>query len=86
MLSRICRAALLYDSLLAKVIVHGADRAQAVQRMGAALARLEVSGVPTTAPFHQQVIVHADFKTGRVTTRWVEEKFLPAVASAEVAS
>jgi acetyl-CoA carboxylase biotin carboxylase subunit len=67
-----------YDSLLAKVITHGVDRTQALERMSAALARLKVSGVPTTAPFHQQVIVHEDFKAGRVTTRWVEDQFLAA--------
>ena len=71
-----------YDSLLAKIITHGADRAEAVARMSAALERLEVIGVPTTAPFHQQVIVHEDFRSGNVTTRWVEEEFLPAAASA----
>lgn len=71
-----------YDSLLAKIITHGANRAEAIARMGAALERLEVIGVPTTAPFHQQVIVHDDFRLGNVTTRWVEEEFLPAAASA----
>jgi acetyl-CoA carboxylase biotin carboxylase subunit len=67
-----------YDSLLAKVITHGTDRTQALERMRAALAGLEVGGIPTTAPFHQQVLVHEDFRTGRVTTRWVEDKFLAA--------
>ena len=75
-----------YDSLLAKVIVHAADRPQALQRMQSALERLEVSGVPTTAPFHKQVIAHEDFKAGKVTTRWVEEKFLPSTASGEAAA
>jgi acetyl-CoA carboxylase, biotin carboxylase subunit len=67
-----------YDSLLAKVITHGTDRQEALTRMGAALARLEVTGVPTTAPFHRQVLAHDDFKSARVTTRWVEETFLPS--------
>ena len=67
-----------YDSLLAKVIAHGADRTQALERMSAALAGLQVGGIPTTAPFHQQVLGHEDFRTGRVTTRWVEDKFLAA--------
>jgi acetyl-CoA carboxylase biotin carboxylase subunit len=65
-----------YDSLLAKVIAHGADRRQAIDRMGAALERFAVAGVPTTIPFHRQVLAHEDFKAGQVTTRWVEEKFL----------
>jgi len=67
-----------YDSLLAKVIVHGRDRAEAVDRMQDALKRLHITGVPTTAPFHQQVLAHRDFTTASVTTRWVEEMFLPA--------
>ena len=65
-----------YDSLLAKVIVHGADRSEAIARMSEALRRFEVVGVPTTAPFHRQVIAHDDFKAGRITTRWVEQEFL----------
>jgi acetyl-CoA carboxylase, biotin carboxylase subunit len=74
-----------YDSLLAKIIAHGADRNQALARMRAALAELRVEGVPTTAPFHQQVVAHPDFKAGKVTTRWVEDIFLPATVSARVA-
>ena len=74
-----------YDSLLAKVITHGTDRMQALERMSAALARLEVGGIPTTAPFHQQVLVHEDFKAGRVTTRWVEDKFLAAAGGGRLA-
>ena len=65
-----------YDSLLAKIIVHGRDRVEAVHRMQGALKRLHISGVPTTAPFHQQVLAHRDFASASVTTRWVEETFL----------
>ncbi len=71
-----------YDSLLAKIIVHAHDRAEAVARMRDALDRLQVSGVPTTAPFHQQVLDHPDFANGAVTTRWVEETFMPATQQA----
>jgi len=65
-----------YDSLLAKLIVRGADRGAAVARMRGALARFVVDGVRTTIPFHQRVLAHDDFHAGRVTTRWVEEQFL----------
>jgi acetyl-CoA carboxylase biotin carboxylase subunit len=68
-----------YDSLLAKIIVHGRDRNEAVARMQEALGSLRISGVPTTAPFHQQVLAHQDFAGAAVTTRWVEETFLPSV-------
>ena len=67
-----------YDSLLAKVIVHGADRGQAIDRMIGALSRFEVQGIPTTIPFHLGVLDHEDFRAARVTTRWVEEKLLAA--------
>jgi acetyl-CoA carboxylase biotin carboxylase subunit len=67
-----------YDSLLAKVIVHAPSRGEAIQKMGAALAGLRVSGPTTTAPFHSAVLAHPDFAGGAVTTRWVEDTFLPA--------
>jgi acetyl-CoA carboxylase biotin carboxylase subunit len=67
-----------YDSLLAKLIVHAPTRAEAIARMRDALARLEVDGPPTTAPFHHDLLAHEDFAAGRVTTRWVEDVFLPA--------
>ena len=65
-----------YDSLLAKIIVHGGDRGEAIERMERALSRMEVTGVPTTLPFHRAVLAHSDFRAGRVGTRWVEERFL----------
>jgi acetyl-CoA carboxylase biotin carboxylase subunit len=65
-----------YDSLLAKVIVHGADRTRAIARLREALARFEVVGVPTTIPFHLDVLRHDDFRNGRVHTRWVDDKFI----------
>jgi acetyl-CoA carboxylase, biotin carboxylase subunit len=65
-----------YDSLLAKVIVHGADRTRAIARLREALARFEVVGVPTTIRFHLDVLRHDDFRNGRVHTRWVDDKFI----------
>jgi len=67
-----------YDSLLGKLIVHAPDRSQAIARMLDALASFNVEGVPTTIPFHHRVLSHDDFAAGRVTTKWVEESFLPA--------
>ena len=65
-----------YDSLLAKVIVHGDDRGDAIARMERALADMNVTGVPTTLPFHRAVLAHPDFRAGRTGTKWVEEQFL----------
>lgn len=65
-----------YDSLLAKLIVHGKDRAEAIERMQQSLASFDVKGVPTTIAFHRDVLAEPDFAEGRVNTRWVEERFL----------
>jgi acetyl-CoA carboxylase biotin carboxylase subunit len=58
-----------YDSLLAKVIVSAADRAQAIDRMIAALSAFEVAGVPTTIPMHLAILRSPAFRSGRYDTR-----------------
>jgi acetyl-CoA carboxylase biotin carboxylase subunit len=66
-----------YDSLLAKVIACGPDRAAARARLARALEEFVVEGVPTTLPFHRALLADPAFRDGRVHTRWVEEEFLP---------
>jgi acetyl-CoA carboxylase biotin carboxylase subunit len=66
-----------YDSLLAKLVVHGATREEAIARMRQALAAFRIEGIPSTVAFHQEVLQEAAFIEGRVTTRWVEQSFLP---------
>ncbi|MDA1259276.1 MAG: acetyl-CoA carboxylase biotin carboxylase subunit [Planctomycetota bacterium] len=61
-----------YDSLIAKVIAHGQDRAQAIDRLDSALAAACVSGVPTTLALHRRILAHADFRAGRFDTQWLE--------------
>ncbi|MCW2695545.1 MAG: Biotin carboxylase [Modestobacter sp.] len=68
-----------YDSLLAKLIVWGPDRATALVRADRALAKVRVGGVPTTTDFHRTVVANDDFQAGRVTTRWVETTLLAPV-------
>jgi acetyl-CoA carboxylase biotin carboxylase subunit len=63
-----------YDSLLAKVIVRGADRSAAIQRMEHVLALFDADGVKTNVPFHRFVLAHPDFRQGAVSTRWIESK------------
>ncbi len=58
-----------YDSLLAKVIVRGTDRADAIERMIAALSSFEVGGVPTTIPMHIAIMNSEAFRSGRYDTR-----------------
>lgn len=62
-----------YDSLLAKLIVHGADRDDAIDRMRAALDAFVVDGVPTTLPFHRYLVNNEVFRESGVHTRWVDD-------------
>ncbi len=62
-----------YDPLLGKLIVHGADRNQAIARMRRALGELLIEGVATSVPFHTAVMVEPDFMRGDLTIRYVEE-------------
>jgi acetyl-CoA carboxylase biotin carboxylase subunit len=61
-----------YDSLLAKVIVHGRDRPEALARMGQALESFILEGVTTTIPFLTRLIRHPEFVAGQVDTRFLE--------------
>jgi acetyl-CoA carboxylase biotin carboxylase subunit len=64
-----------YDSLIAKLIVWAPDRGAAIERMQRALAEFEVSGrgVKTTIPFHQRILAHPQFRSGDVSTGFVEQ-------------
>jgi acetyl-CoA/propionyl-CoA carboxylase biotin carboxyl carrier protein len=68
-----------FDSLLAKIIVTGRDRAEALQRARRALDEFEVAGLPTVLPFHRKVVRDPAFtaEDGRfgVFTRWIETEF-----------
>ncbi len=58
-----------YDSLICKVIVHGATRAEAIDRMIRALSSMKVEGVKTTIPMHLKVLDSPDFRASRHDTR-----------------
>jgi acetyl/propionyl-CoA carboxylase alpha subunit len=62
-----------YDSLVAKLIVHGADRAEAIARARRALREFVLVGPATTIPYHRAILENADFKAGKLTTRFIEE-------------
>ncbi|MBB2909625.1 acetyl-CoA/propionyl-CoA carboxylase biotin carboxyl carrier protein [Streptosporangium becharense] len=71
-----------FDSLVAKLIVTGATREQALQRSRRALAEFEIDGMPTVLPFHRAVVDDPAF-TGEpfsVHTRWIETEFTTAIA------
>jgi acetyl-CoA carboxylase biotin carboxylase subunit len=62
-----------YDSLLAKLIAHGRDRAEALRIMEQALLEFEIEGVETLIPFHLRLLSNPDFIAGDYHTRWVEQ-------------
>ncbi len=62
-----------YDSLLAKLIVSGRDRAEALARLRAALARCEIGGVTTTLAMHAELAAQDGFARGGVDTSYLEE-------------
>ncbi|MDR3207522.1 MAG: acetyl-CoA carboxylase biotin carboxylase subunit [Oscillospiraceae bacterium] len=61
-----------YDSLLAKLIVHGHDRSQALSRARRAIAEFLVEGIPTTADFQLQILRDPDFVAGNYTVDYLE--------------
>ncbi|MBV8613758.1 MAG: ATP-grasp domain-containing protein, partial [Acetobacteraceae bacterium] len=67
-----------YDSMIAKLIVHGADRPQAVARLRAALDGFVVEGIATNLPLLRFIAAHPDYIHNRVDTRWLERTLLPA--------
>jgi len=66
-----------YDSMIGKLIVHGKDRNEAIDRLIAALNAFELEGIKTTMPLAAFIVDHPDFRTNQITTRWLEDKGLP---------
>jgi acetyl-CoA carboxylase biotin carboxylase subunit len=61
-----------YDSLIAKLITHGKDRAEAIQRMQRALDMFIVEGIHTTIPLHRIILRDAEFQSGNIDTKYME--------------
>ena len=61
-----------YDSMIAKLIIRGADRTQALARCQRALSEFVVEGVKTTIPFTQKILANKDFKAGKFDTGFIE--------------
>jgi acetyl-CoA carboxylase biotin carboxylase subunit len=64
-----------YDSMIAKLIVHGRDRAEAISKMSRALDQFVVQGIHTTIPLHKQIMMDEDFRAGRFDTKFMERFF-----------
>ncbi len=60
-----------YDSLIAKLVVHGRDRSEAISRMQRALGMFVVEGVHTTIPLHQKIVCDPDFVAGKLDTHFL---------------
>ncbi len=66
-----------YDSLIAKLVVRGRDRNEAISRMGRALEMFIVEGIFTTIPLHRKILADPEFRAGKIDTGFIE-RFLKA--------
>ncbi len=66
-----------YDSLIAKLVVRGKDREEAMSRMARALEMFIVEGIQTSIPLHRKILADPDFRAGNFDTRFME-RFMPA--------
>ncbi len=65
----------IYDSMIAKLIVHGNDRAEAVAKMKRALDEFDIQGVDTTIPFQRKVLENEKFVSGNFDTGFISEEY-----------
>lgn len=73
-----------FDSLIAKIIVTGSCRDEALARARRVLKETTIDGLPTVLDFHRAVVDHADFSSSfRVHTTWIETEFIEAFTSQE---
>jgi acetyl-CoA carboxylase, biotin carboxylase subunit len=70
-----------YDSLVAKLIVYGGDRVEAIHRMQRALEMFVVEGIHTSIPLHQRILADADFQAGQFDTNFIK-RFMAAERAA----
>jgi len=61
-----------YDSLIAKLVVYGNDRGEAIRRMQRALGMFIVEGIHTSIPLHQKIMADADFQEGKFDTNFIK--------------
>jgi len=66
-----------FDSMIAKIIIHGKDRGDAINKTLKAINEFSLIGLKTTVPFCRTVLQHPDFVNGSYTTRWVDQVFTP---------
>jgi acetyl-CoA carboxylase biotin carboxylase subunit len=69
-----------YDSMIAKVVVHGRDRQEAIARMRRTLEMTVIEGIKTTIPLHLRILNDPDFVAGRLSTSFMD-RFLSRPAA-----
>ena len=74
-----------YDSMLAKLVVTGSDRNDAIVALATALEEFAVEGVDTTIVLHRRIVNHPDFRADRINTRWLEDVLLPQLGATPAA-
>ena len=67
-----CTISPYYDSLIAKIIVHGRDRQEAIARMRRTLEMTVIEGIKTSIPLHLKILTDPDFIAGRLGTSFME--------------
>jgi acetyl-CoA carboxylase, biotin carboxylase subunit len=71
-----------YDSLIAKLVVRGRDRAEAISRMARALEMFVVEGIFTSIPLHRRIMADPDFRAGNFDTKFMERFLAPTKETA----
>jgi acetyl-CoA carboxylase biotin carboxylase subunit len=79
-----CTISPYYDSMIAKVIVHGRDRAESIARMRRVLEMTVIEGIKTSIPLHLKILNDPDFVAGRLSTHFME-RFAPPARSSSLA-
>ena len=77
-----CTISPYYDSLIAKVIVHGRDRQEAIARMRRTLEMTVIEGISTSIPLHLRLLAEPDFQAGRLSTAFMD-RYSTAAASGD---
>ena len=72
-----CTVSPYYDSMIAKIIMHGRDRQEAIARMRRTLEMTVVEGIKTTVPLHLKILADPDFVAGRLGTGFMD-RYMPA--------
>jgi acetyl-CoA carboxylase biotin carboxylase subunit len=79
-----CTVTPYYDSMIAKIIVHGRDRREAIARMRRVLEMTVIEGIRTSVPLHLKIINEPDFQAGRLSTGFMD-RFMPKAKKSSLA-